>query len=164
MAFTKQQNEKFMRLAIAAAARGIRQGQAPFGAAIIDNKTGKAVLAAHNTVWKNTDITAHGEITAIRLACKKLRTIGLSGCTIYSTCEPCPMCFSAIHWAGIRSLYFGASIQDAKKCGFSELEIRNATMKRLGKSRVKISQGLLKEECKALFGAFRRASGKKRLY
>ena len=156
------QKEKFMRLAIAKARQGIAAGQAPFGACIA--KKGKVVAVAHNEVWKRTDITAHAEVAAIRLACRRLGTVDLSGCAIYSTCEPCPMCFSAIHWAGIPIMVYGAGIADAKECGFSELEISNAAMKRLGKSKVRIEGGVLKGECRGLFSYFRRVSGKKKLY
>lgn len=158
------QKEKLMRLAIAAARRGIRAGQTPFGACIVERKTGKAIAVAHNEVWKATDITAHAEIQAMRAACKKLRTIDLSGCTIYSTCEPCPMCFSAIHWAGITSIIYGASISDAKKCGFGELEITNSAMKKMGKSRARLESGVLLGECRALFSEFAALGSRKRLY
>ena len=156
------EDEKFMRLAIAKTREGIKQGQTPFGACIV--KGGKVVACAHNAVWKTIDITAHAEVGAIRAACRKLGTIGLSGCTIYSTCEPCPMCFSAIHWAKIGKIVYGAGIADAKECGFGELEISNAAMKRLGKSNVKITKGVLRKECRALFAEFADAGGRKRLY
>ena len=90
---------KFMRLAIAKAREGIKKGQAPFGACIVKN--GKVIACSHNIVWESLDITAHAEINAIRTTCKKLKSVDLSGCTIYSTCEPCPMCFSACHWGRI---------------------------------------------------------------
>jgi tRNA(Arg) A34 adenosine deaminase TadA len=151
-----------MRLAIDAARKGIRTGQTPFGACLV--KKGKVLACCHNEVWKSTDITAHAEILAIRQACRKLRTIDLSGCTIYSTCEPCPLCFSAIHWARITSIIYGAGIPDAKKCGFSELEISSEKMKRLGKSSIKIERGVLKGECKKLFAQFAAKGGKKRIY
>jgi tRNA(Arg) A34 adenosine deaminase TadA len=152
---------KFMRLAIRKAREGILSGQTPFGACIVKN--GKIVSCAHNIVWGSTDITAHGEINAIRQACKKLKTIDLSGCTIYATCEPCPMCLSACHWAKISKIVFGASIADAKKAGFNELIIATAAMKRLGKSNVRLAGGLLKEECKRLFDLWK-AQGKGRAY
>lgn len=151
-----------MRLAIGKARQGIREGQAPFGACIV--RGGKAVSLAHNGVWKGTDITAHAEICAIRQACKKLGAISLSGCKIYSTTEPCPMCFSAIHWSGMDEIIYGASIADAARCGFRELAISNSQMKRTGKATLKIRGGLLREECEPLFAEFRRKTGRKRLY
>ena len=153
---------KFMRAAIGKAKAGIARGQTPFGACIA--KGGALVAAAHNSVWASTDITAHAEITAIRAACRKLRTVDLSGCEIYSTCEPCPMCFSAIHWAKIHTIIYGASIADAKKCGFSELEIPNKVMKKLGRSSVGVRGGFMRSECAALFRLFEAKGGKARLY
>ena len=80
----------------------------PFGAVIIDkNKT--IIAKAHNQVLKTNDPTAHAEILAIRMACKKLNTKNLSDCIIYSTCEPCPMCLSAIIWANIKKVYYGSN-------------------------------------------------------
>ncbi len=142
-------DEKFMRLAIEKARKGIMKGQTPFGACIV--KGGKVVSCVHNTVWKTTDITSHAEIHAIRVACKKLRTIDLSGCILYSTCEPCPMCFSACHWAGISKIVYGARIEDAKRSGFSELTISNKRMKGFGNSPIKIVSDFLRQENLELF-------------
>ena len=143
------ENKLFMQKAIEIAKIGIKKGQTPFGVCIV--KDGKIVSCCHNIVWKTTDITAHAEINAIRQACKKLRTIDLSGCTLYSTTEPCPMCFSAIHWARIGRIVFGTSISDAKKAGFNELQISNNSMKKIGSSNIKIIGGLMKKECSPLF-------------
>ena len=137
-------DEDLMKKAIDKAREGIAEGQTPFGACIV--KDGSVVACEHNTVWKDTDITSHAEIHAIRSACRKLETVDLSGCVIYSTTEPCPMCFSAIHWAGIRKIVFGTRIEDAKKYGFSELEIPNEKMKELGNSKVEIVSDLLRDE------------------
>lgn len=137
-----------MRLAIKKAEEGVKKGQSPFGACVVKN--GKVISCAHNIVWKNTDITAHAEIRAIRDACRRLKTIDLSGCVIYSTCEPCPMCFSACHWAGLSKIVYGARIEDAEKIGFRELKISNKRMKKIGHSRMAISQGFLREESLAL--------------
>lgn len=127
-------DHKFMSLAYEKAIEGLTNGQTPFGACIV--KDGAVVACAHNVVWRTTDITAHAEVNAIRLACKALDTIELRGCVLYSTCEPCPMCFSAIHWAKIDRLVFGARIEDARHAGFSELGISNEQMKQLGGSPV----------------------------
>src|SRR3990167_4880265 len=83
-------HEKFMRLAIDKARQGIKNEQSPFGVCITKNE--EVISCVHNAVWESTDITAHAEILTIREACKKLNTVDLSGCVIYSTCEPCPMC------------------------------------------------------------------------
>lgn len=143
---------KFMRLAIEKALKGVRAGQTPFGACIV--KDGRLIACEHNVVWKTTDITAHAEITAIRAACLKLGAIDLSGCTLYSTCEPCPMCFSAIHWARIEKVYYGATIADAKRIGFHELPVSNRRLKALGKSPVRIHGPWMREECGKIFREF----------
>ena len=143
-------HEHFMRMAIGKAREGIKNGQSPFGACLVKNGT-EVISIAHNEVWQSIDSTAHAEIQVIRYACQKLRTINLARCTLYSTCEPCPMCFSAIHWAKIDVIYFGARILDARNCGFTELTISNEQMKTLGMSPVKIYSGLLAEEAKELF-------------
>ncbi len=143
-------HEKFMKEAIRIAERGIKEGQTPFGAVIVKNN--RIIAKAHNTVFKDNDPTAHAEINAIRKASKKLKTIDLKGCVIYSTCEPCPMCFSAIHWANIDGIYYGASIRDAEKLGFRELRISNKRMKSLSKKTVKLKivGGVMKEECRKM--------------
>ncbi len=137
-----------MRLALKKAEEGIKLGQTPFGACIVrqDGRRGKVVAVEHNRVWATTDITAHAEVVAIRSACLKLDTVCLSDCVIYTTCEPCPMCFSACHWAGMKKIYFGARIHDAKSAGFNELFISALKMKRAGKSPLKISGGLLRRD------------------
>lgn len=152
------EKEAFMRKAIEVAKKGIRKGQTPFGAVIA--KKGKVVVAAHNVVWETTDITAHAEVNAIRKACRKLGTIDLTGCDVYSTTEPCPMCFSAAHWAGIGRIYYGTAIGDAKRAGFSELQISNKRLKRLGKSRMGIEGGVLRKECLKLFDEWKRRGGR----
>jgi guanine deaminase len=151
-------DREWMELAMATARQGMDQGQSPFGAVIV--KGGELVVAAHNVVWETTDVTAHGEVHAIRLACRKLKRIDLSGCTIYSTTEPCPMCFAAIHWAGIERIVFGAGIGDARAAGFKELTISNEEMKRRGGSAVEIVGGLMRAEAVELFREFVRREGR----
>jgi len=145
-------DEQFMRMAIATARAGMARGQTPFGAVIV--KHGEVISDVHNVVWKTTDITAHAEVHAIREACKKLNTIDLSGCTIYSTCEPCPMCFSAIHWAKIDRIVFGARIEDAEEAGFNELSISNEEMKEKGNSPVALTTDFMREENRRVFQEF----------
>ena len=120
----------------------------PFGACIV--KGNKVIAVTRNTVLK-ADASCHAEINAIRLASKKIKTYNLSGCRIYSTTEPCPMCFSAIHWARIDSIIYGNNIADAKKIGFNELSISNVSMKKIGKAKIKIIRGVLRDECNQLF-------------
>jgi len=143
---------RFMRLAIAKAEAGVEAGGSPFGACIV--KDSKVVACVHNVVWQTTDITAHAEIHCIREACRELGVIDLEGCTIYATTEPCPMCFSAIHWAHCGRIVYGTSIADAQAAGFRELTISNEQMKSLGGSEVEIESGFLREECLVLFEAF----------
>jgi len=139
----------YMRLAIAKAREGIEQGQTPFGACIV--REGQILACSHNEVWATCDITAHAEVQALREACAQLKGVDLSGATIYCTCEPCPMCFGAIHWAKIPRIVYGAGITDAKEFGFNELPISNETMKQEGKSKIQVESGLLYEESRGLF-------------
>jgi guanine deaminase len=142
-------HEFYMQLALDKAKEGVDKGQSPFGACIV--KEGRVIACEHNTVWQSTDITAHAEVRAIREANKKLNTIDLSGCVIFSTCEPCPMCFTAIHWAKIDKIFYGARIDDAKRFGFNELIVSNEMMKENGKSKVEIEGGFMREKCIELF-------------
>ena len=155
----KETDKKFMMQAIAKAKQGVKKGQTPFGACII--KDGRVIACEHNTVFKTMDITAHAEVHAIRVACKKLKTIDLAGCTIYSTCEPCPMCFSACHWARIGRIVYGAKISDAKRFGFNELSISNIQMKEYDKSPLKITSGFLREENIKLFQFWNKRKNKR---
>ncbi len=141
-------NEKYMDLAIKEAKKNFRKFEGgPFGACII--KEDKIIAIARNTVLKE-DATCHAEINAIRKASKKIKTFDLSGSVIYSTTEPCPMCFSAIHWAKINIIVYGSDIYDAKKAGFNELTISTNRMKVLGKSSMKIYSNFKKEQCNEL--------------
>lgn len=137
-------DKEFMQEAIKTARAGIKTGQTPFGAVIVKNN--KVIAKAHNLVWKNIDSTAHAEVTAIRTACKKLRSIDLSGCTIYSTCEPCPMCFSACHWAKINQIVYGIRIKNVKKLGFNELLISDKTLNEITNSKIKIKGNCMRTE------------------
>ena len=138
-----------MRAAITAASHAIELGAGgPFGACIV--REGRILAVSGNEVLRSHDPTAHAEVTAIRRACSDLRTPFLDGAEIYSTTEPCPMCFSAIHWARISRVYFGTSIEDVLALGFNELTVSNAQMKRFGNSPVEITPGVLQAECQAL--------------
>lgn len=94
----------------------------PFGAVIVDSD-GNIVSKGHNMVLSSNDPTAHAEVVAIRRACSKLKTHDLSGYTIYSSCEPCPMCLSAIIWSNIKCIYYGATREDAANAGFRDSDI-----------------------------------------
>jgi guanine deaminase len=140
---------KLMSLAIARARDGIAVGQTPFGAIIVRGT--EMVAATHNTVWRDTDPTAHAEVNCIRSAATALKRIDLSGCEMYSTCEPCPMCLSAIHWSKIDRVVYGATIADAVAAGFDELHVDAKRLAEMGKSPLKVEGGLLREECARLF-------------
>ncbi len=138
-------SEDFMRLAITEARVNLKTLEGgPFGAVIA--KEGSVLAAARNSVLVS-DATSHAEVNAVRAASLALGTYDLSSCVIFSTTEPCPMCFAAIHWARIEKLYFGTDIADVSKLGFNEMPLGNAMLARLGKSPVEIIPGFLREEC-----------------
>jgi tRNA(Arg) A34 adenosine deaminase TadA len=114
----QETDKKFMLKAVKLAEKSVENGGGPFGAVIV--KDGKIVAAGNNMVTLNNDPTAHAEVSTIRKACKKLKTFDLSGCVIYSSCEPCPMCLSAIYWAHIDRIYYGCNKNDAKNIGFDD--------------------------------------------
>lgn len=108
-----------MQMAIEEAREGIRNGHGgPFGAVI--TKDGKVIAKGHNHVVVNNDPTCHGEIDAIRKACKELGTFDLSGCELYTTHYPCPMCACAIQWANIKKIYYGCTVEDTANIGFRD--------------------------------------------
>jgi guanine deaminase len=110
---------KFMKIAIDEALDGMKNNDGgPFGAVIV--KDGVIISSAHNEVIKTNDPTAHAEVTVLRKASKILGRFDLSDCEIYSSCEPCPMCFAAIHWAKIKKLYYGSTRQDAANIDFDD--------------------------------------------
>ena len=112
-------HKEFMETAINEAKTGIANGHGgPFGAVIVKN--GEIIASGHNCVLKNNDSTCHGEIDAIRKAEQKLGTYDLSGCELYTTGEPCPMCLAAILWANIDKVYYGCTIEDNAKIGFRD--------------------------------------------
>lgn len=110
--------EQFMKMAIELACKNIDNGGGPFGAVIV--KDGEIVGKGGNSVTNHLDPTAHAEVMAIRDACRNLKTFLLEGCEIYSSCEPCPMCLSAIYWAHINKIYYGCTKEDAADAGFDD--------------------------------------------
>ncbi len=149
--------EALMRRAIEAARRGIAAGQSPFGCAI--QLVGEVVASEHNRVRLATDITAHAEVGALRLACRRLGRIHLEGALVASTTEPCPMCMAALHWARVGAVVYGATIADAAEAGFNELRLPAAELLRAGGSPVRLAGGVLSEECRALFAEWQREPG-----
>ncbi|MGN0649400.1 MAG: nucleoside deaminase [Oscillospiraceae bacterium] len=110
---------EYMKIAVEEAEKGITGGEGgPFGCVIV--KDGKLVGRGHNQVVLRKDPTCHGEIMAIRDACANLGTFDLSGCELYTTGEPCPMCFGAILWANITKIYYGCNIEDTEIIGFRD--------------------------------------------
>ena len=108
----------YMQRAIELSKQSISNGGGPFGAVIV--KDGEIIAESSNSVTQDNDPTAHAEVNAIRKAAKVMNTFNLSGTTIYSSCEPCPMCLSAIYWARISNLFFANTRQDAQKIGFDD--------------------------------------------
>ena len=115
----RMSTDSYMKIAISEAYKGIRKNHGgPFGAVIV--KDGKIIAKGHNRVVKKNDPTRHGEIDAIRKACRKLRTFDLSGCVLYTTGEPCPMCLCACMWANINKIYYACSLEDNSLIGFRD--------------------------------------------
>lgn len=110
--------KKWMRKAIRLSIKSVESGGGPFGAVIV--KDGKEIASGVNRVTKRLDPTAHAEIVAIRKAAGKLKDFNLSGCGIYTSCEPCPMCLSAIYWARIDKIYYANTKEDARDIGFDD--------------------------------------------
>ena len=108
---------ELMRMAIEKCREGIAIGQSPFGCAIA--RGDDVLAAAHNTVLQTTDITAHAEVNALRAACRAAGDIFLERAVVATTCEPCPMCMAALHWARVETVYYGATINDAEAAGFN---------------------------------------------
>ena len=113
-----QQDRDFMREAIRLASESVRHGGGPFGAVIV--KDGKIIAGSSNRVTLDTDPTAHAEVNTIREACRRLGTFDLKGCTIYTSCEPCPMCLGAIYWAHLDRIYYGNTRKDARAVDFAD--------------------------------------------
>ena len=145
---------KYMRMALNEARKGIKAGHGgPFGAVIV--KDGVVVAKGHNQVIKNNDPTCHGEIMAIHKACKKLGTFDLSGCEIYTTGEPCPMCMSAILWANIEKVYYGCNILDTEEIGFRDKKFYEQFA-----NREQFIQELDRKQCLKLYGEYKRITDK----
>ena len=113
-----EQDKIFMREAIRLADEHVKIGGGPFGAVIV--KDGEIIAGSANSVTLDNDPTAHAEVNAIRQACRKLGTFDLSGCVIYTSCEPCPMCLGAIYWARIKRIYYGNTKKDAADINFAD--------------------------------------------
>ena len=138
---------KFMQRAIELSIESINSGGGPFGSVIVKN--GKIISEGMNRVTVNNDPTAHGEITAIREACKKLNTFDLSGYELYSNCEPCPMCLSAIYWSHIDKVYYANTRDDAHNIDFLDPIIYTELQKSDEDKKIKMTQIMRDEGLKA---------------
>lgn len=147
----------YMQRALDQARAGLDAGQTPFGACIV--RQNRVLAEAHNQVRACTDITAHAEMQAIRRACATVGDIHLTGATIYSTIEPCPMCFSAIHWARIGRIVFGGRIEDVARFGFNELPLSNDRLKALNDLPVALKAECRRDEAIALFDQWAKSGG-----
>lgn len=110
--------EKYMKMAADLSLENVDNGGGPFGAVVV--RDGEVVATGVNKVTIDNDPTAHAEVNAVRAACKRLGSFKLEGCTVYSSCEPCPMCLSALYWAGVRRVFYGNTKEDAEAIGFSD--------------------------------------------
>ena len=140
-------NINFMKRAIELSIQNINNNGGPFGCVIV--KQNKIIAEGTNRVTYNNDPTAHAEIIAIRNACEKLNTFNLEGCELYTSCEPCPMCLSAIYWSHIDKIYFGNSRSDASKIGFDDEFIYNELNKELSSRKIIMTQINQNEAIKA---------------
>ncbi len=147
----------FMRRAIALAHENIRAGGGPFAAVVV--KDGLVVAEGVNQVTATNDPTAHAEVVAIRAACKTLATFQLTGCDLYTTCEPCPMCLGAIYWARPARVFYAGLAHDAATAGFDDAFIYDEIKLSHASRRIPMS-GLLREEGIAIFDAWRAKTDK----
>ncbi len=146
-------NEQFLREAIALSREKMEAGEGgPFAALIV--KDGTVIARGWNCVTSCNDPTAHGEVAAIRKACEKLGTHVLEGCEIYTSCEPCPMCMSAIYWARLDAVYFAGDMTDAADAGFDDRALY-AEMARPWTDRTIPMQQHLQDEARAVFRAWK---------
>ena len=138
---------KFMLRAIELSIRSANGAGGPFGCVIVKDE--KIIAEGSNKVTFSNDPTAHAEIVAIRDACKKLNTFNLSGCDLYASCEPCPMCLSAIYWSHVDNIFYANTREDAKKINFDDSLIYSEISKKNEDRKIPIKQMLRNEALKA---------------
>ena len=138
---------EFMKRAIELSIESVNNGGGPFGCVLVKNE--KIVSEGSNKVTSSNDPTAHGEIVAIREACKKINNFSLKGLELYSTCEPCPMCLSAIYWARIDKIYYANTRKDAQKIDFDDSLIYSEFKKDIDKRKIPMIQMMRDEALKA---------------
>jgi guanine deaminase len=145
-------NPEFLRRAVALATENVIAGKGgPFAAVMV--RAGKIVGEGVNTVTATNDPTAHGEVNAIRAACKALGTFVLAGCELYTSCEPCPMCLAASYWARLDAIYYGCCAADAARAGFDDAFLY-AEMRMTSAERKLPAAQLLGDEAWAAFDAW----------
>lgn len=149
--------EELMRKAIDLSLRNVAEGGGPFGAVIA--RDGEIIATGVNRVTSDCDPTAHAEVSAIRAAAKVLGTFDLSGCEIYTSCEPCPMCLGAIYWAHLDRMYYGNNQHDAAKIGFDDAFIYRELELPIAERRLK-AEALLPEEAIQAFRAWEEKADK----
>ena len=138
---------KYMQRAIELSIESVNNGGGPFGSIIVMNN--RIVAEGSNKVTSTNDPTAHGEIVAIRQACKNLNNFNLSGCELYSTCEPCPMCLSAIYWSRIDKIYYANTREDARKINFDDSLIYSELKKNINERKIPMIQMMRNDALKA---------------
>jgi guanine deaminase len=149
--FPEMMSPEMMRRAIALALENIRAGGGPFAAIVV--KDGRVLAQGVNEVTARNDPTAHAEIAAIRAACSALGSFQLTGCDLYATCEPCPMCLGAIYWARLARVFYAGAATDAAAAGFDDAFIYDELKRPLPARRIPMSE-LLREEGNAIFKAW----------
>ena len=142
-----EDKKKFMAKAIELSIKSANTIGGPFGSVIVKDQ--KIIAEGSNNVTSTNDPTAHGEIVAIREACKNLNTFDLSGCEIYTSCEPCPMCLSAIYWSRLDKIYYANTRDDAKNIDFDDSFIYTEIPKKIDDRKIKMVQMLREEALKA---------------
>ena len=142
-----ESKKKFMLKAIELSVSSASTDGGPFGCVIV--KDGKIIAEGSNKVTATNDPTAHGEIVAIREACRKLNTFNLLGCELYSSCEPCPMCLSAIYWSHINIVYYANNRNDAKNIDFDDSMIYSEINKKIDERKIKMQQMMRDEALEA---------------
>jgi guanine deaminase len=151
-------NGKFMREAIRLSIQKMRQGEGgPFGAVVV--RGGKVVGRGWNQVTSANDPTAHAEVVAIREACRRLKSFQLEDCDLYTSCEPCPMCLSAIYWARLRKVFYGNTRQDAAKIDFDDDFLYREVALPIRRRKLRMKQ-LLHKEALAAFAEWQRKPDK----
>ena len=140
-------NKEFMKMAIELSIESVNKNGGPFGCVIVKNN--KIIAKGSNKVTSTNDPTAHGEIVAIREACKKLDNFNLNGSELYSTSEPCPMCLSAIYWARISKIYYANTREDARKIDFDDSSIYSELQKNINERKIMMIQMMRNEALKA---------------